>query len=370
MLAAFHFTHALDNHLLRGLRGNAAEINRRQRVHDEFAKLNARLDLLRDAQGDLRGFILNRFGFHHFGEAVQLHAAILAVNGRADVLLKPVFGATGFLDRLFHGFQHFLTLDHFLARDGIGHLQQFRTGNGDINGHGAFSSMGHTGWGGGLRRRRDQFIGQHQLGAADIAARQGNFAAIIKLEPRFSIIRAKGDATKPLAAIHRDRKLHRCDMAGEAVPIFGARQRAINPGRGYFQHPLTPDRVRDIQHRAHGMADGFAIIHGEGRFIGAVRHDLHHGAFLAGNLHAHQFIAKLRQAGQDRFRDAGFKPFVMRQIRLQKQKRRPLSRPPPVSSDGVIASLIAFGGQKGKGSTKPGKMAEQSPYRRQDWEAS
>ena len=44
LLAAFHFAHALDNHLLRGLRGDAAEINRRQRVHDEFAKLNARLD--------------------------------------------------------------------------------------------------------------------------------------------------------------------------------------------------------------------------------------------------------------------------------------------------------------------------------------
>ena len=44
LLAAFHFAHALDNHLLRGLRGDAAEINRWQRVHDEFAKLNARLD--------------------------------------------------------------------------------------------------------------------------------------------------------------------------------------------------------------------------------------------------------------------------------------------------------------------------------------
>ena len=100
-------------------------------------------------------------------------------------------------------------------------------------------------------------------------------------------------------------------MAGEAVPILGARQRAINAGRGYFKHPFAADRVCHIQHRAKRMADGFAIIHGEGCFIRAVRHDLHHRAFLAGNLHAHEFIAKLRQAGQDRFRDAGFKPFVM-----------------------------------------------------------
>ena len=128
-------------------------------------------------------------------------------------------------------------------------------------------------------------------------------------------------------------------MAGKAVPILGPRQRAINAGRGYFQHPFPADRFRNIQHSAHGMADRFTIFHGEGRFVGAFSHDLHHRAFLAGNLHAHQFIAKLRQAWQDRFRDAGFKPFVMWQIRLQKQKRRPFSRPPPVNSDGVDKSF-------------------------------
>ena len=100
-------------------------------------------------------------------------------------------------------------------------------------------------------------------------------------------------------------------MAGKAVPILGPRQRAINAGGGYFKHPFAADWVRNVQHSACSVADGFTIFHGEGRFIGTVRHDLHHRAFLAGNLHAHQFIAKLREAWQDRFRDAGFKPFVM-----------------------------------------------------------
>ena len=260
----------------------------------------------------MRGFAFNRFGFHHFGEAFQLHAAILAVNGGADILLKPVFGAASFLDRLFHGFQHFLTLDHFFARDGFGHLQQFWTGNGDVNGHGAFSLMGHRCWVSGFRRRRDQFVGQHQLGAADIAARQRQFSTIIQLEPRFLFISAKRCATETLAAIKWDGEFHSGHMAGKAVPILGPRQRAINAGGGYFKHPFAADRVRNIQHSARGVADRFAIFHGEGRFIGAFRHDLHYGAFLAGNLHAHEFIAKLRQAGQDRFRDAGFKPFMMR----------------------------------------------------------
>jgi hypothetical protein len=40
---------------------------------------------------------------------------------------------------------------------------------------------------------------------------------------------------------------------------------------------------------------------------------------------------------------------VMRQIRLQKQKRRPFSRPPPVSSDGVDDAFVALARPKGKG---------------------
>ena len=64
--------------------------------------------------------------------------------------------------------------------------------------------MGHRCLASGFRRRRDQFISQHQLGAADIAARQGKFGAVIQLEPRLLFISAKRCATKTLAAIKRD----------------------------------------------------------------------------------------------------------------------------------------------------------------------
>jgi hypothetical protein len=40
---------------------------------------------------------------------------------------------------------------------------------------------------------------------------------------------------------------------------------------------------------------------------------------------------------------------VMWQIRLQKQKRRPFARPPPVNSDGVISISLAPMPPKGKG---------------------
>ena len=54
--------------------------------------------------------------------------AVLAADGGADVVLHTVFGATGLLDCLFHGNQHFLAVDIFLTGNGISHLQQFETG--------------------------------------------------------------------------------------------------------------------------------------------------------------------------------------------------------------------------------------------------
>ena len=41
-LLALVFAHALHDHLLGGLRGDAAEIDRRQRIDDELAELDLR----------------------------------------------------------------------------------------------------------------------------------------------------------------------------------------------------------------------------------------------------------------------------------------------------------------------------------------
>jgi hypothetical protein len=47
---------------------------------------------------------------------------------------------------------------------------------------------------------------------------------------------------------------------------------------------------------------------------------------------------------------------MVRQIRRQKQKRRPLAGPPPVTSDGVISCSLALKQPKGKGCEKDGAL--------------
>ena len=124
LLLALHLAHPLHDHLLGGLRGDAAEVDRRQRVDDELAEADAGLDLLGDAERDLGVLALHRLLLDHLGPALQLHLAVAAVDEGADVLLVAVLGAAGLLDGLLHRLQHLVALDHLLARDGVGDLEQ------------------------------------------------------------------------------------------------------------------------------------------------------------------------------------------------------------------------------------------------------
>src|ERR1700761_3268730 len=115
---AFIFTDELDDDLLRRLRRDAAEIDRRQWVDDELAEADLRLEFPRDMQRNLSVLVFG--GFDDLGPAGEPDIAGLAVDRRANVLLMAILGATRFLDRLLHGFQNLVAVDRFLARDGIG----------------------------------------------------------------------------------------------------------------------------------------------------------------------------------------------------------------------------------------------------------
>ena len=128
---ALVFAHPLHDHLLGGLRGDAAEIDRRQRIDQVLADLDVRLELLGDVDRDLGFLVLH--GFHGLGPSRQANVAGLAIDRGADVLLVAVLGAAGLLDGLLHRLEHFLAVDGFLPRDGIGDQQQFRTGNGGVH---------------------------------------------------------------------------------------------------------------------------------------------------------------------------------------------------------------------------------------------
>jgi hypothetical protein len=143
LLAALHLAHALDDHLLGGLRADAAEVDRRQRVDDVLAHLDAGLHLLRDAQRHLRFLILDhRVVGHDLRPAGQLHRARLAVDLGADVLVLAVGLAAGAAHGHLHGLQHLLALDHLLARHRLGDLEEFGARNGVGDGHDQFFPSG------------------------------------------------------------------------------------------------------------------------------------------------------------------------------------------------------------------------------------
>src|SRR6185437_13828380 len=161
---ALGIAHALHDHLLRGLRRDAAEIDRRQRIGEEIADFGLRIEMLGYFELDLRRFVLDRIG--DLAKAHQLDLAVLAVDLGANVVFEAVFRAARFLDRLLHGLEHFVAIDAFVARDGVGDLEKLWSRIGSGNGHGDLLC------GGGsavvLRlRRRDEFIGEHELRPRD-----------------------------------------------------------------------------------------------------------------------------------------------------------------------------------------------------------
>ena len=122
---ALALAHALGDHLLGGLRGNAAEIDRRQLIGQEVADLRLGIAALGLGDRDLGVLVLDRVGDLHVAQ--QLDLAGLAVDLGADVVLQPVLGAAGLLDGLLHRLEHLLALDALLAGDHVGHLQHLQT---------------------------------------------------------------------------------------------------------------------------------------------------------------------------------------------------------------------------------------------------
>ena len=112
----------LEDDLLGGLGGDAAEFDRRQRIDDEVADRGVLLELLRALQVDLLEIILDLFD--HFDDAPQAKVAGDRVELGADVVLGAVAGAGGALDRVLHRLDDDALVDQLLARDRIGDGEQ------------------------------------------------------------------------------------------------------------------------------------------------------------------------------------------------------------------------------------------------------
>ena len=120
---ALGLAHLLHDDLLGRLRGDAAEIHRRQLLGDEVAEFGVGVALARRGQRDLAAVVLDRLD--HFHQPLQLHLAGVGVDVGADVGLLAVARARRLLDRVGHRGDHDLLVDRLFARDRIGDLQQF-----------------------------------------------------------------------------------------------------------------------------------------------------------------------------------------------------------------------------------------------------
>jgi hypothetical protein len=88
----------LEDHLLCRLGGDAAELDRRQRIDDIVAEHGAGLKLLRILEADLLEVVLDLLD--HLDDAPQAKVAGIGVELGANIVLGAVAGAGGALDRV------------------------------------------------------------------------------------------------------------------------------------------------------------------------------------------------------------------------------------------------------------------------------
>ncbi len=120
---ALGLAHLLHDHLLGGLGGDAPELDRRQGLDQLVADRGVGLARPGVFDRDLGRRIFDLVD--HVDHAHQAHRAGLAVDLGPDVVFLAVLALAGVLNRLLHSVEHRVALDPFLARDRVGHLQQF-----------------------------------------------------------------------------------------------------------------------------------------------------------------------------------------------------------------------------------------------------
>jgi hypothetical protein len=120
-LRTLGLAHLLHDHLLRGLRGDAAERHRLERTLDETARLRIRrhVEPVLEPQLLFRELELGRIVREHLPAAERVVVAGLAVDRDADVVVLAVFLARSRSERCLERFEDDLLVDALLVGDGV-----------------------------------------------------------------------------------------------------------------------------------------------------------------------------------------------------------------------------------------------------------
>ncbi len=280
MALALGIAHLLYDYLLGGLRRDPAEIYGRQRVGDEIADLRFGIKALRCFERDLGRLVLD--GLDDLAEAQQTDLAVAPVDLGPDVVFLAVFRAPGLLDGLLHRFQHLIAVDAFVARDGVGNLQQLvapqhRLGAPEIDDDIAeFDAL-------------DEAVDDFALCPGDRGERQANLARLAD-QADMLLGASEQPPAEAFAAVERRHQIDPGFEPGEAVVIFRPHQRTIDPRRADFKQISPGDRVGHIEQRRNRAADASAIIDGHRRLVTPLRHHLKGRPLRAGQRNPHQAI--------------------------------------------------------------------------------
>ena len=123
---ALGLAHLLEDHLLGGLRGDAAHVDGRHLVDDRVAELRVCEVLPGLIDGKLGLLVLDQVCLDDRADAGEGRLPGLAVDGHADVHLAAVARLRRAREALLHRLDHEARLDHLLARDRVGDLEKLQ----------------------------------------------------------------------------------------------------------------------------------------------------------------------------------------------------------------------------------------------------
>ena len=130
---AFGISDFLEDNLLRCLRLNASELDRRQRIDDIIADLGPRLKLLCRCDVYLLVKIIDELD--HFDNAPQPRLARLRINLGANFHFRPIAHFCRTLDCILERFDHDFAINQFFLGNRIGNCQQFGLVGGNRSRH-------------------------------------------------------------------------------------------------------------------------------------------------------------------------------------------------------------------------------------------
>jgi hypothetical protein len=236
---ALGVANALDDHLLGGLREDAAEVGGVELDADLVADLGVRVELARAVEDDLRGRV--RDPLDDLAKLEQLDLGGLAVEAGLDLLLLPELLAGRLDHRLFEGADDGLAVDAFVLRE----LLDLSLERCDV--HGSSKSGLATGASGALCEvvAREFVDGARLRYVVEVDRNLGPVHRHAR-HPRVEGEQAPAEAPPP---VERRAGLEPDLPAAGPDEVLLAREHAVEPGRGDLELVADRNRVRRVQLR-------------------------------------------------------------------------------------------------------------------------